>query len=1345
MKTFHVAQVGTFDAKSLEDQLLPFILKEAFNHENAGIQMDLFSSAGRKMSFFPGYTVYPITALPERHSEVHYDAIIIGGGSIIRLGEKKASLETQAVEDSALMLWAYPILVGLQKNIPVLFNAPGVPCAFTTQQRSCVRMLLQAVDYVSVCDELSRDFLKQAGYEGKATIVPDIICLSSQLFPADTLPLPQALSKVALSPDKPYALLQLKALDQGKDTAACLQLIRRYHEEMNCDIVLMPIGCVQDDCKVMQSLWKQVHQAFDFVYDPKEELTPFEHMALLSHAQGFVGASLDDCLLSLLYGVPTLCLDCAGTTKDFFSMMDQERYVCEGMNAALWKLPMLKCMKVKDTVQVQDRVWTHIRELIRRTGSAKQADNMLQEMVRSILQGTSPEDIQEKQSSPLPMQLSEPDRAMQKLRQEVAMLTKTSEENRLKHEAKIAEMGTLIEHYQRENQELAAAAYKAQYDYQLISNSQWWRLTAPGRKLLIAMKRNKLGVLAFKVLKSLKNQGVQQTIDKVVSFIRRKTAPGSQLPFPSENAFVSQLRKHPNVNCRLSSLNAYLKDVKPYQYRVLFVCHEMSLSGAPVVLLNFARMVQESGHQVVFVAPVDGPLRAEAEKAGISAAIIPDLFTAGDTLDLAYPFHLVVACTIASAPLVRDLNGTDIPVLWWIHEAKVSYHPGYLVNMPQKLESNIHVYSVCEYARKLLLRYRPQYSSGILPYYMADFAQLKSSSGFALPPHAGKTVFTMVGTMEERKGQDILVQAIRLLPRSIMDQCLFVIVSRKHHKSYEILIDELCRDDPQHVLYFEQLSREQIADLYRESDCQICSSRDDPMPCVITEALSVGKPSICSEHTGYAAILQKMQSGLVYQNDDPALLAEAIERFVLSHEVQHQLQANARATYEKYFTQETFNRNVTAILNKLLLKLTDEECSEYDLSAMSFREALEQTSPVSATVSVVIPTYNPGEVFETLLNKLKEQRGLERLEIIIVDSGSRDQTIDVCRRHGVRLFQIPNEEFSHSGARNMGAYAATGDILLFMTQDAQPVSTTWIAQLIDPILNEHVAAVSPREKCPEGPDLYYRVASCSHSRFLGIETEDRLNEGLGKGDRMSVRASAALNDVTTAINRRVFLRFGYRYDFAEDLDMGLRLVRSGYRIKLLAGTQTLHGHNRPAGYYFRRSLVDAVTTSDTILQMHLRGTQTQDVLTDILTQGYGTMQQVLQTILEADCNSLNDFSDVLLRAIARAETLSAHDRRHMPTCVPLQDDVLRQVVEILMRYCPNSPTPHSEITQAICDYWKGVLMPYVKDNELWQPALKMQLLDCLNKQLASVMGSELVYLSPDAPVYNEIHLFTAGV
>ncbi len=103
------------------------------------------------------------------------------------------------------------------------------------------------------------------------------------------------------------------------------------------------------------------------------------------------------------------------------------------------------------------------------------------------------------------------------------------------------------------------------------------------------------------------------------------------------------------------------------------------------------------------------------------------------------------------------------------------------------------------------------------------------------------------------------------------------------------------------------------------------------------------------------------------------------------------------------------------------------------------------------TVSVVIPTKNGGEDFRRALATIANQKGFRKVEIIVVDSGSTDKTVEVAEQFGAKIIKILPEEFSHSYARNLGASYASGEYLLFTVQDALPPSDSWLYELFSVI------------------------------------------------------------------------------------------------------------------------------------------------------------------------------------------------------------------------------------------------------------------------------------------------------
>jgi O-antigen biosynthesis protein len=235
-----------------------------------------------------------------------------------------------------------------------------------------------------------------------------------------------------------------------------------------------------------------------------------------------------------------------------------------------------------------------------------------------------------------------------------------------------------------------------------------------------------------------------------------------------------------------------------------------------------------------------------------------------------------------------------------------------------------------------------------------------------------------------------------------------------------------------------------------------------------------------------------------------------------------------------------------------------------------------------ATVSVIIPTLNAGPEFVYLLRKLRTQTQVGQVEIVVVDSGSTDGTVAAARAAGARVLEIPPEQFSHSGARNLGAEHAQGDHLLFMVQDAYPLGERWLFGLLR-YLKDHeplgLVAVSCSEYCRDDSDMMYECSIATHYHFLGCKSHDRIGEFRG-ADHESLRVMGQLSNVACLIPRNRFQQYRFRGAFAEDLDLGVRLIRDGLRIAMLASVKVIHSHNRMAHYYLKRTFVSVTFLAD---------------------------------------------------------------------------------------------------------------------------------------------------------------------
>ena len=116
-------------------------------------------------------------------------------------------------------------------------------------------------------------------------------------------------------------------------------------------------------------------------------------------------------------------------------------------------------------------------------------------------------------------------------------------------------------------------------------------------------------------------------------------------------------------------------------------------------------------------------------------------------------------------------------------------------------------------------------------------------------------------------------------------------------------------------------------------------------------------------------------------------------------------------------------------------------------------------------VSIIIPTYNEEKVISDCLDSLSQQT-YKDVEIIIVDDGSTDRTLEVLSKFSIFNFQFSILKQKHLGpgmARNLGAKKAKGEILVFVDAD-MTFDSRFIEKLIQPILNDKVIGTFSKEE-----------------------------------------------------------------------------------------------------------------------------------------------------------------------------------------------------------------------------------------------------------------------------------------
>src|SRR5262245_57509504 len=115
-------------------------------------------------------------------------------------------------------------------------------------------------------------------------------------------------------------------------------------------------------------------------------------------------------------------------------------------------------------------------------------------------------------------------------------------------------------------------------------------------------------------------------------------------------------------------------------------------------------------------------------------------------------------------------------------------------------------------------------------------------------------------------------------------------------------------------------------------------------------------------------------------------------------------------------------------------------------------------------IPIVIPTRNAGPRLDDVLRAIAAQTGAFQPEVLAIDSGSTDGTLDRLKRGGARILTVAPGEFNHGRTRNQAMDYVNGDVAVLLVQDAIPASPDWLASLVRPLLDDSsIAGTFPRQ------------------------------------------------------------------------------------------------------------------------------------------------------------------------------------------------------------------------------------------------------------------------------------------
>lgn len=206
-------------------------------------------------------------------------------------------------------------------------------------------------------------------------------------------------------------------------------------------------------------------------------------------------------------------------------------------------------------------------------------------------------------------------------------------------------------------------------------------------------------------------------------------------------------------------------------------------------------------------------------------------------------------------------------------------------------------------------------------------------------------------------------------------------------------------------------------------------------------------------------------------------------------------------------------------------------------------------------VSIVIRAYNEEKHIEKLLHGIFSQ-SIRDVEIILVDSGSTDGTVEIAGKYPVKIIPIEPADFTFGYSLNRGIQASTGEFVVIASAHVYPVYPDWLETILAPFSNPAVALTYGKQR---GND---RSKYSEHMIF---------RQWFPDGQAVK-QDHPFCNNANAAIRRSLWQKNPYEESLPglEDLEWAHRMMKEGCLIHYVPDAEIIHVHDEtPSGIYRR--------------------------------------------------------------------------------------------------------------------------------------------------------------------------------
>ena len=223
------------------------------------------------------------------------------------------------------------------------------------------------------------------------------------------------------------------------------------------------------------------------------------------------------------------------------------------------------------------------------------------------------------------------------------------------------------------------------------------------------------------------------------------------------------------------------------------------------------------------------------------------------------------------------------------------------------------------------------------------------------------------------------------------------------------------------------------------------------------------------------------------------------------------------------------------------------------------------------TTSIVIRACNEEKHIAQLLEGIARQSHKD-VELILVDSGSTDRTLEIASQYPTRVVHIQPEDFTFGYSLNQGIGLAHGDLIVIASAHVYPVYPDWLESLVAPFADPQVALT------------YGKQRGNSRNKF----SEQQIFLHWYPDRSQSHQPYPFCNNANAAIRRSIWEIHHYDETLPglEDLEWAHRVMAQGYTISYTAEAEVVHAHDETPGAVYNRYRREAMAFKHIFPQEH---------------------------------------------------------------------------------------------------------------------------------------------------------------